>query len=74
MLAAVEPKSDQEWPAEALKWFENYTSERDFYAMKLTEVGHHSCITLLDTANGKTVDVREALRDAGWAKFQVQLS
>ena len=70
----MEPVDGKDWSAESLSWFENYASEKDFFAVKLLEVGNHSCITLLDTASGgKTVDVRDALKSAGFAKFQVEL-
>lgn len=67
----MEPVDGKDWSEKSLHWFTDYTSERNFFAVKLLEVGNHSCITLLDTSAGDTVDVRDALKDAGYAKFQI---
>ena len=64
----------KDWSETSFQWFRDYVLEKDLFAVKLVEVGNHSCITLLDTSvEGKTVDVREKMKDTGFANFQVQL-
>lgn len=72
-LRALQPLDNQQWSQEALRWFEGSVLEKVFYAIELArdELGC-SCITLLDTSDDqRTVDVRDSIRDAGFANFQV---
>lgn len=67
--AGVEPVKAKEWSADSLAWFKDHVLDNNFFALKLLEVGNHSCITLLDTSSGQTVDVRVAMKEAGFAEF-----
>ena len=58
----------KEWSKEAMAWFSKRVLDKSFFAMELTKDRGISCITLLDTSQGKTVDVRDALKSAGFAK------
>ena len=73
-LRALQPLDNQQWSKEALSWFEDFVYDKIFFAIELTrdEPGC-SCITLLDTSAGDqgTVDVRDSIRDAGFANFKV---
>ncbi len=69
-LPAVEPVGDdKEWSEEATTWFSNSVLDQVLFAMELTKDNGVSCISLLDTSQGKTIDVRDALKNAGFAKF-----
>lgn len=72
-LRALQPLDNQQWSQEALDWFEELVLCKVFFAIELArdEPGC-SCITLLDTSGDQgTVDVRNSIRDAGFASFQV---
>jgi len=68
----VEPVDSVEWSEDALKWFKDYVLEKDFFAMELTKGSTHSHMTLLDTSTNRDVDVRDALKEAGFAQLYRQ--
>ena len=65
----MEPVGVKEWSEEATTWFSESVLDQVVYAVELTKDKGVSCVTLLDTSKGKTVDVRDALKNAGFAKF-----
>lgn len=68
---ALQPLNSVEWSAEANSWFEERVLCKNFYAVEMDRGAKCSCITLLDTSGPETVDIRAALKNAGFANFQV---
>ena len=72
-LSALQPLDSLEWSKQANSWFENRVVEKIFFAVEMGKDAHgRSYTTLLDTSLDNTVDIRDALKDAGFASFQVQ--
>lgn len=71
MCAALQPLGGVEWPEPANLWFQDRVFEKSFFAIELDYTPDASSISLLDTSGAETVDVRDAVKDAGFATFEV---